>query len=79
MTIAGAWSGWLTCSDCSSMGWDASVGDGTPPRRGTCAGCGGPWPRGERLATASVDTATPERLCAANVRLIPSAPIGGER
>ncbi len=38
--------GWLTCAECSSLGLDTGIfGPGTePPKTGTCASCGGPWP-----------------------------------
>ena len=37
-------SGWLVCADCSSLGLDKSVGNGTHPKQGKCNSCGGEWP-----------------------------------
>ena len=45
MTEEDTWSGWLTCAECSSLGLDKATGNGTFPKTGTCASCGGPWPK----------------------------------
>lgn len=42
---AGPFRGWLTCADCSSMGWDTAHGRGVVPKRGECSSCGEPWPK----------------------------------
>lgn len=39
------WNGWLTCADCSSLGFDKATGQQPFPVSGSCSSCGGPWPR----------------------------------